>query len=124
MDKSMQGKMVGAAVVLGLSVGIGAEKALSAEAKSSSDKDLILLSNDRGTPQNPNVFKFAVDPNKPGAQAESSGVIQKHDAPSTYKLTDVIVSSAKSETSADDASKPAGKANNKPRHNARKRTPN
>jgi len=57
MDKSTQGEMLGAAVVLGLSVGIGADQALAEEAAQITAKS---------TNTNPQVFKFAVDSKKPG----------------------------------------------------------
>jgi hypothetical protein len=141
MNKRDMEKMSGAALVIGLSLGIGAEQALAVEANEQPNKDLILMSKTDGASQNPNIYKFAVDPNKPGAQTESAGVIQKQGSPGSqftapgdvagmksgaatepnhYKLSDVLVSSAKDDTPNAEAAKPSGKTNAKIRGNARK----
>ncbi len=99
MEKTKQGKMVGAAVVLGLSVGIGADQALAEEAAQITAKS---------TSTNPQVFKFAVDNKKPGQptaakydgiDGESNDARVKQPTPNHYKLTleDVLVTSAKGE---------------------------
>lgn len=100
MEKSKQGKLVGAAVVLGLSVGIGTDLTFAEEAAQITAKS---------TSTSPQVFKFAVDNKKPGQptaakydgiDGESNDARSKQPTPNNYKVTfeDVLVSSAKGET--------------------------
>jgi hypothetical protein len=135
MDTSKQGNMIGAAVVLGLSVGIGADLTYAEEATQITAKS---------TSTNPQVFKFAVDNKNPGAQpnaikfdgVDGESAKQKpagaNSAPqNAYKVTfeDVLISSAKGENPApaatqgalDPNAQPRGeKFDPKPRNNARR----
>lgn len=117
MEKSTQGKMVGAAVVLGLSVGIGTDLALAEEAAQITAKS---------TSTSPQVFKFAVDNKKPGQptaakfdgiDGESNDARGKQPTPNNNKVTfeDVLVSSAKGEATPPGDAKGAMDPNAQPR---------
>ncbi len=151
MDKSMHGKMVGAALVLGLSVGISIEQALAVG-------DLQVVSDNKHPEGRRNVEQaLAMDAAAgncgPGCRQTSIAGIPgsmpnvnkvEHTASSQftapgdvagmksgaasetnhYKLSDVIVSSATDDAANTETSIHGGKANARPRSNARKRGPN
>jgi hypothetical protein len=127
MDKSMQGKMVGAAVVLGLSVGISIEQALAVDEAAGKCGPGCKQPAIAGNPgAMPNDFKVEYTaPSQFTAPGDVAGMKSGVAAePNNYKLSDVIVSSAKDDTPNTETAKPGGKANAKPRNNARRRAPN
>jgi len=123
----MQRRLLGAAAVLGLSVGIGVEQSMAADAavakqggpvgKAPSGSEICCKQ------ETPAAFKFdpAAAKDSPGTQATGEH-IKKLESPNAVKVTfeDVLVSSAKDNAGGGAAGNAGGKAGAKPRMNARK----